>query len=177
MTTSGDRAEQAIALVAGLLDALDEGNFGRVRELTGADFETVPVMTGEPMDRERWLSSHAELERAFPSLRRNPDNFRARLEPEREVVEVDLHVTAVHDRTVELPALGIGPLAATGLELRMPAHHDTFVVRDGLVRSVSSRIPAGGGLAGMIATIEAEIERSGPDDGPDHQPQRGGQNA
>ena len=75
----------------------------RVRELVAPDFETVPVSTGVPMGLEEWLRAHAEVHEAFPSLRRNPSDF----SEDGDVVRVWLHISAVHDHPVRLPALGV----------------------------------------------------------------------
>ena len=138
-----------VEVVRALLAALDAGDFDRVRELTAEDFSTTPVMTGRPMARAEWLSSHAEVHAAFPSMRRNPDHFRS----EGDAVHVTLHVTATHDHPVRLPALGIEEIAPTGRRLVVPPHEDTFTLRDGKVVSVRSDIPPGGGLRGMLEQI------------------------
>ena len=141
-----------VEVVRDLLDALDAGDFQRVRELVAPEFETVPVSTGVPMGLEEWLRAHAEVHDAFPSLRRNPSDF----SQDGDLVRVWLHITALHDRPVRLPALGIEEIPPTGLLLRPTPHEDTFVVRDGKVVSVHSDIPAGGGLRGMLDQIRTK---------------------
>jgi ketosteroid isomerase-like protein len=141
-----------VEVVREVLSALDAGDFARVRELMAPDFETVPVSTGVPMGLEEWLRAHAEMHEAFPSLRRNPSDF----SEEGDVVRVWLHISAVHDHPVRLPALGVPEIPPTGLHLRPTPHEDTFVVRDGKVVSVHSDIPAGGGLRGMLDQIRGE---------------------
>ncbi len=141
-----------VELVRDLLAALDAGDFPRVRELLAPDFETVPVSTGVPMGLEEWLRAHAEVHAAFPGLRRNPSDF----SEDGDVVRVWLHISAVHDHPVRLPALGVEETPPTGRLLRPTPHEDTFVVRDGKVVSVHSDIPAGGGLRGMLDQIRTK---------------------
>ena len=138
-----------VELVRELLKALDAGDEVRVRALVAPDFETIPVSTGVPMGVEEWLRVHGEVHEAFPSLRRNPRDW----SEEGDVVRVWLHITAVHDHPVRLPALGVDELPPTGRVLRPTPHQDTFVVRNGKVASVHSDIPPGGGLRGMLDQI------------------------
>jgi ketosteroid isomerase-like protein len=141
-------------VVRRLLDALDAGDFDSALDLLAPDFSTTPVSTGVPIGKDEWFRMHKALHENFPTLRRNPSDFRE----EGDTVVVTLHVTAVNDRPVRLPQLGIDELPATGIEIVSPPNVDTFTLRDGKVTSVSSDMPPGGGFKGMIEQIRAAAE-------------------
>jgi predicted ester cyclase len=137
-----------VEVVRSLLEALDRGDFETARSFMAPDFSTVPVSTGERIGLEEWASMHEELHHCFPTLRRNPTDFRA----EGDQVIVTLNVTATNDRPVRIPRLGIDE-PATGIEIHSPPNVDTFTLRDGKVTSVQSEMPAGGGFKGMVEEI------------------------
>ena len=153
--------EVAVKAVTDYLDALNRSDYDAVVRLTGDDFEMVPVITGKPIDRDQYLAVHAEADKAFGDLRRHIESIEGRVADDGTSIEVEavVRVTATNDRTIEIPSLGVGPLPPTGLELSPPAHHDFFQVRDGLIRTYRSVIPEGGGFKGMIAAIEAELDK------------------
>jgi hypothetical protein len=140
-----------VDVVRRLLAALDEGDFDTALALLAPDFTTTPVSTGIPIGRDEWFETHQALHKNFPTLRRNPSDFRE----DGDTVIVTLHVTARNDRPVRLPQLGIEELPATEIEIVSPPNVDTFTLRDGKVTSVQSEMPPGGGFKGMIEQIRA----------------------
>jgi ketosteroid isomerase-like protein len=156
-----ERIEHAVTVVTGYLDALNRGDYDEVVRLTSDDFEIVPVITGKPIDRDQYLAVHTEADKAFGDLRRHIESIEGRLADDGAAIEVEVvvRVTATNDREIDIPTLGVGPLPPTGLELSPPPHHDFFEVRDGLIRTYRSELPEGGGFKGMIATIEAELDK------------------
>jgi len=143
-----------VGIIRTLLHALDEGDFETARNLLAPDFSTTPVSTGVPIGLDEWFEVHQALHENFPTLRRNPSDFRA----EGDKVIVTLHVTARNDRPVRLPQLGIEELPATGIEIVSPPNVDTFTLRDGKVTNVQSEMPPGGGFKGMIEQIRAAAQ-------------------
>lgn len=140
-----------VDVVRRLLEALDEGDFDTALSMLAPDFSTTPASTGIPIGRDEWFETHKALHENFPTLRRNPSDFRE----EGDEVIVTLHVTARNDTPVRLPQLGIEELPATGIEIVSPPNVDTFTLRDGKVTSVHSDMPPGGGFRGMIEQIRA----------------------
>ena len=148
-----------IRLVRSLLRALDDGDFETVRALLAPDFRTVPATTGKVIGREEWLVLHEDLHGSFPDLKRNPRGFRAK----GDQVSVTVQITARDIAPIRLARLGIEELPATGIELKVPSHTDTFTVHDGKVVAIHSAIPPGGGLPGMLDQIRRAAGRR--DDG------------
>jgi SnoaL-like domain len=138
-----------VDVVRRLLQALDEGDFRTALSLVAPGFSTTPVSTGVSIGRDEWFEVHEALHENFPTMRRNPSDFRE----EGDKVIVTLHVTATNDTPVRMPQLGIEELPATGIEIVSPPHVDTFTLREGKVMSVKSDMPPGGGFAGMIEQI------------------------
>lgn len=140
-----------IELVRALEAALNAGDLDAIRSLTSEDFVIVPEMTGRPLDRDAWLAAQVALHPCFPDLERHAGEFRV----EGDEVHATVYVTATHDHVVELPAFGVERLEPTGLRLRTVPHEDIFTVRDGLVTRISSHMPPGAGLKGLIEQIRA----------------------
>lgn len=138
--------------VRALIEALDAGDRQRVLDLTTEDFESRSA-SRDPLSREAWLGIHDEVHVAFPSLRHHV----LELTEHGDDVQLTVYATAVHDREVRLPALGVEPLPATGLAMRSLPHRDVYTVRDGRVAAVEAIISPGGGLAGLLEQIRAHL--------------------
>ena len=138
-----------IEIVRSLLRALDDGDFDGVKALLAPDFGKVAATTGKPMSRDEWLVAHEDLHRSFPDLKLHPRGFRA----EGDQVTVTVQITARNTAPIRLARLGIEELPATGIELHVPPHTDTFTVHDGKVVDIHTVIPPGGGLPGMLDQI------------------------
>jgi predicted ester cyclase len=154
---SEGRAGGAVAVVRELLDAIDDGDWDRVQELTSPDFEKRSRIAPEPIRRDRWLDMHRRLHAALPDMRHNPSDFRE----SGGRVEFNLHMAGTHTGTLSLPELGVPDIPATGRRVEFPPQSDVFEVRDGRVVGGESTIPPGGGIPGLLAQLGHPLEERG----------------
>lgn len=137
-------------VVRAYLDALDAGDMVAARALLADDFTHAPITPGgPPVDADGYVAAHAPLATSFPDMGRHV----AELVADGDEVRVTAYVTATHDHVVDLPMLGVGPLAPTGRTYRTAPHHDTFTLRDERITGVHSTFPPGAGLRGLLDQI------------------------
>lgn len=136
-------------VVRKLLWALDTGDFDTARKLLSPDFAVTPHTTGKTMNREEWIDIHRDVHESFPTIRHNPTDF----QEDGDDVHIQINTTATNDQPVHLERYGIEELPATGIEIHSPPNPATFTVKNGVVTTVHSEIPHGGGLPGMLDEI------------------------
>ena len=138
-----------------LMDALQAGDFKTARALLSSDFHfSGPVP--DPIGAGPWIGLCANLKTAFPNL----DYHFGIQEVVGDVVHVSARLTGTHTGALNLTALNMGLLPATGNRFSMTHEAGEVTVRDQRVAAWTMRSREGAGLM----TLLAQISRALPSD-------------
>lgn len=132
--------------------AFNSGDLDRVATFLSEDFKfSGPV--SEPMDAKQWLGLSKLLKAAFPDMQYN---LRI-IDIEGPVVRTTTRLTGTHTGDLDLSALGMGVIPATGKSFSNPEEEGDAVVRDDKVVSLDVKSNEGSGLMGIIQQLGVEI--------------------
>jgi hypothetical protein len=103
----------------------------------------------EPVDKKQWLALMKVLNTAFPDM-----NYNTRiLGVEGNVVRVTNQLTGTHTNDLDLSAMGLGVIPATGKSISNPEERGETTVKDNKVTSVHINAVEGGGLMGILKQL------------------------
>jgi predicted ester cyclase len=138
----------AIEMAKGLLQALETKDAASASKYLSEDF----VFSGpvpKPISGPEWLAMQQSLSKAFPDWRFNVESLRE----EGGKIRGTVQITGTHKGELDLSALGMPRIAATGKSIKLPRSEITITYSDGKLTSLDSPAPVDGGVAGILSQL------------------------
>jgi predicted ester cyclase len=140
------------ALVEGFMEAFQAGDFDTAASYLSGDFQfSGPVP--QPISGPEWMGMSVALKAAFPDINYN---FQV-VSVEGDVVKTSTQLSGTHTGDLDLSAMGMGVIPATGVSFNNPAEEGEATVRGGKMTSLHINSVPGSGLAGILAQIGVEM--------------------
>jgi predicted ester cyclase len=133
-------------------DAFNAGDLDTVSEYISDNF----VFSGgspEPIGKQQWLGMSYALYAAFPDLQYNLLITGV----EGDTVYTTTQITGTHTNDLDLTALGLGVIPATGNSISLPVTPSEGIVEGGKLVSIHVHEVEGVGLPGILAQIGVKI--------------------
>jgi hypothetical protein len=135
-----------------LMNALQRGNFKMARSLLSRDFHFIGSVP-EPLGAGPWIGLSANLKTAFPNL-----NYHFGIKGAAgRVVKISARLTGTHTGTLNLTAMDIRMLPATGKSFSMDYEEGQVTVRDQKVMAWTAQPCQGAGLMTLLAQFTSEV--------------------
>lgn len=128
--------------------AFNAGDLESVASHLSGDF-TFSGPVPEAIGAAEWIGMTRTLKAAFPDIRYN---LRV-LGVDGDVVETSTQVSGTHTGDLDLSALGLGVIPATGKTFSNPEEKGKAVIRDGKIASIEIHSSERSGVAGILAQI------------------------
>jgi len=140
------------ATVQSLMDAIQMGNFEKAKSYLSNDFKfSGPVP--EPISGAEWIGLSAKLKAAFPDL-----NYQFHIESvDGNTAHITAELKGTHRGDLDLTAMHMGVIPATGKSFRAAREHGKVMVRDGKVVSLANEPTEGAGLMAILDQLGVKI--------------------
>jgi len=139
-------------LAESFANAMNSGDWEKVASFLSEDFKFMGPVP-EPMNGMQWVRLSESLKRAFPDIQYN-----LRIDSiEGEVVRTTTQLSGTHTGDLDLTAMGLGVIPATGKSFSNPEEEGDAVVRGEEVVSLHVKSTDGSGLMGILQKIGVEI--------------------
>jgi predicted ester cyclase len=134
------------------VDAFNRGDLNTLADLLADDFQfSGPVP--EPMGRDQFLGLMDLMWNAFPDIR-----FNTRLVSiNRNVVHFTNQLAGTHTSDLDLSALGIGVIPATGRSFSMAREDGESIIENGYIVSTHVQPTEGAGLVAILHQLGVEV--------------------
>lgn len=131
-----------------LTDAVQTGDFKTAKSLLSDDFKfSGPVP--EPVNREQWLGMSANLKTAFPNL----DYHFALVGADGDVAHISAQLSGTHSGSLDLKAMGMGVIPATGKSFSAALEHGDVTTRGDKVVSWANQPTEGAGIMAILSQL------------------------
>jgi predicted ester cyclase len=138
----------AVEMASKLFQAIEAADMTAAAKLLSDDFAfSGPVP--QPISGREWLGLQQGLSKAFPDWRFNAANIRE----EGGKVRCTVQITGTHKGELDLSALGMPKLPATGKSFKLPREEITLGVSNGTFSSLSVPPSDGGGVMGILSQL------------------------
>jgi ketosteroid isomerase-like protein len=136
------------ATVQSLMDAIQMGEFEKAKSLFADDFKfSGPVP--EPISGEAWLGMSASLKAAFPDL-----NYRFNIESvDGDTAHISAELSGTHKGDLDLTAMKMGVIPATGKSFKATHEHGVAMLRDGKITAWEMEPTEGAGLMAILGQL------------------------
>ena len=139
-------------IVKNLLDAIQKGDFQSAKTYMSDDF----IFSGpipEPINREQWLKTSADLKKAFPDL-----NYRFATDgTSADVVNITSQLSGTHNGSFDLTFIGMGIIPASGKAFKVTSQPGKVTVKNGKVISFVLQPTEGAGLMAILSQIGIQM--------------------
>jgi predicted ester cyclase len=134
------------------VDAFNRGDLNTLADLLADDFQfSGPVP--EPMGRDQFQGLMDLMWNAFPDIR-----FNTRLVSiNRNVVHFTNQLAGTHTSDLDLSALGIGVIPATGRSFSMAREDGESIIENGYIVSTHVQPTEGAGLVAILHQLGVEV--------------------
>jgi len=139
-------------IVVDLMHAIEAADYDTAAALLTDDF----VFSGpvpEPISGDMWLGLQAKLSDAFPDWSFNVHNVHAH----GDTVHINVQITGTHNGTLDLSAMGMPVVPATGIAVELPVEDVYVTLRGDQVASVEAEPTEGGGVPGILAQLGVDM--------------------
>ena len=138
--------------VQSLIDAIQMGDFKRAKSLLSNDFKfSGPVP--EPISADAWMGMSASLKAAFPDL-----DYQFNIEGVNgDTVNISADLRGTHKGDLDLTAMDMGVIPATGKSFKAAHEHGKVIVRDGKVAAWAMERTEGAGLMAILAQLGVKV--------------------
>ena len=134
--------------------ALESGNPESVGKYASDDF----VFSGpipEPINFEKWVGLQKQVRTAFPDWSFNLSD----VQETENGTRTTLQITGTHTGDLDLSALGLPVVKATGKSVKLPVEHVDITFKGDKVSKFHGDVPAGGGLPGIFKQLGVEMPK------------------
>jgi len=140
------------ATVQSLMDAIQMGDFKKAESLFTDDFKfSGPVP--EPISGQAWLGMSASLKAAFPDL-----NYRFKIESvDGNTAHISGELSGTHKGALDLTAMHMGTIPATGKSFKAAHEHGKVMVRDGKIAFWAMEPTEGAGLMAILGQLGVKV--------------------
>jgi predicted ester cyclase len=130
------------------MNALESGDFETLAGIVAEDFE-FSSHTRPPANKDQWLGISMTLRRAFPDL-----SYNFQIESvDGDRVMASNSFTGTHSQDLDLTAMGMGLIPATGIRIETPRDHGEGVVENGKVKTIHVHDGPGSGLLAVLQQV------------------------
>lgn len=106
----------------------------------------------EPVDSKQWLGLMKAMNAAFPDI-----NYHTRiLGVDGNVVKTASQLSGTHTNDLDLTAMGLGVIPATGKSFSIPEEQGEATVKDGKITSMHLNTGQDSGLMGILKQLGVE---------------------
>lgn len=138
--------------VQALMEAIQIGNFEKAKSYLSNDFKfSGPVP--EPISGAEWIGLSAKLRAAFPDL----DYQFITDGASGDTVNITAQLRGTHKGDLDLTAMHMGIIPATGKSFKAAREHGKAMVRDGKVISLALDPTRGAGLMAILDQLGVKI--------------------
>ena len=106
----------------------------------------------EPIGAQEWLGLHDALNAGAPDFSFNIDQ----VEPHGDVTHITVALSGTHTEELNLSAMGLPTVPATGKSFQLPSEEIAVTVEGGKVTSVVVPVVEGGGVMGILSQLGIE---------------------
>jgi predicted ester cyclase len=140
------------ATVQALMDAIQMGEFDKAKPLFADNFKfSGPVP--EPISGEAWLGMSASLKAAFPDL-----NYRFNIERvDGDTAHISGELSGTHKGTLDLTAMHMGTIPATGKSFRAAHEHGKVTTNNGKITAWAMEPTEGAGLMAILGQLGIKV--------------------
>ncbi|HEY46510.1 MAG: hypothetical protein AMJ88_07180 [Anaerolineae bacterium SM23_ 63] len=132
--------------------AMNSGDWEKVESFLSEDFKFMGPVP-EPMSGKQWVRLSKSMLRAFPDIQ-----YHFRIDSiEGDVVRTTTRLTGTHTGGLDLTAMGLGVIPATGISFSNPEEEGEAVVKGDKVVSLHVKSVEGSGLMGILQKIGVEV--------------------
>jgi SnoaL-like polyketide cyclase len=138
--------------VQSLMDAVQMGNFEKAKSYLSNDFKfSGPVP--QPISGAEWIGLSANLKAAFPDL-----NYHFKIESVNgDTASISAELQGTHKGDLDLTAMHMGVIPATGKSFKAAHEHGKVMVRDGKVTSLRNEPTEGAGLMAILGQLGVKV--------------------
>jgi len=138
--------------VQSLMDAVQMGNFESAKSLLSSDFKfSGPVP--EPISGAEWMGMSANLKAAFPDL-----DYQFKIESvDGDVAHISAELKGTHKGDLDLTAMNMGVIPATGKSFKAAHEHGKATLRDGKIAAWAMEPTEGAGLMAILAQLGIKV--------------------
>jgi predicted ester cyclase len=138
--------------VQSLIDAIQMGDFKRAKSLLSNDFKfSGPVP--EPISADAWMGMSASLKAAFPDL-----DYQFKIEGVNgDTVNISADLRGTHKGDLDLTAMHMGVIPATGKSFKAAHEHGKATLRDGKITAWTMEPTEGAGLMAILGQLGVKI--------------------
>ena len=138
--------------VQSLIDAIQMGDFKRAKSLLSNDFKfSGPVP--EPISADAWMGMSASLKAAFPDL-----DYQFKIEGVNgDTVNISADLRGTHKGDLDLTAMHMGVIPATGKSFKAAHEHGRATLRDGKIIAWTMEPIEGAGLMAILGQLGVKI--------------------
>jgi len=138
--------------VQSLMDAIQMGDFEKAKTLFADDFKfSGPVP--EPISGDEWLGMSASLKAAFPDL-----DYQFKIEGVNgDTVNISADLRGTHKGDLDLTAMHMGVIPATGKSFKAAHEHGKATLRDGKITAWAMEPTEGAGLMAILGQLGVKI--------------------
>ena len=142
----------AQATVQTLMTAIQAGDYKTAKTLMADKFQfSGPVP--QPINAGQWIGVSASLKTAFPNL----DYHFAVTGADGEVVHITAQLTGTHSGSLDMKAMGMGVVPATGKSFSAAREVGKVTVKDDKVVSWANLHTEGAGLTAILSQLGVKI--------------------
>lgn len=142
-----------VDIVKGFMGALEAGDFDAVRRDLDNNF-FFGGWTPETLDKGQFLELMQGLKAGIPDLAFHVHNL-TEIEST-NAVQGTMQVTGTQTRPIDLSALRIPVVQATGKSISLSSENVVFTVENNLITRMTVTPEAGGGLKGLLQQVGVE---------------------
>ena len=136
------------ATVQALMDAVQKGDFESAKSYLSNDFKFSGAVP-EPISGEAWIGMSANLKSAFPDL-----NYHFNIESVNgDTAQISAELSGAHKGDLDLTAMDMGVIPATGRSFKAAREKGKAMVRDGKVTSFALEPTEGAGLMAILGQL------------------------
>jgi hypothetical protein len=142
----------AKATVQSLMDTIQKGEFEKAKSLLSSDFKFSGAVP-EPISGEAWIGMSINLKAAFPDL-----DYQFKIESvDGKSANISAELKGVHSGDLDLTAMDMGVIPATGKSFKAAHEHGKATVRDGKVDSLALEPTEGAGLMAILGQLGVKL--------------------
>ncbi len=142
----------AIEMASKLFQDIEAKNTTAAAMLLTDDF-TFSGPVPQPISGREWLAMHDSLNIAFPDWKFNASDMRE----EGGKVHGAVQITGTHKGELDLSALGMPNVPATGKSIKLPREEITLTVSNGKFSSLDTPPIDGGGVMGILSQLGVKV--------------------
>ena len=138
--------------VQALMESIQMGNFEKAKSYLSNDFKFSGAVP-EPVSGNEWIGMSANLKTAFPDLdyQFNTDGASG------DTVNISAQLRGTHKGALDLTAMHLGLIPATGKSFKAAREHGKAMVHDGKVTSLALEPTEGAGLMAILGQLGVKV--------------------